>query len=172
MGADARMFSVIVNGLWVVFFAYWIARSFSNKRNVFRQSRVSYLVFALVGAAFVFAMFRIPHLERRVFPDSVAVRSIGVALCAGGIAMAIWARRTLGTNWSGIVTIKQDHELIRSGVYHVVRHPIYTGLIVAALGSVMATSGDLRGVICVVFVFVMLRIKSLYEEHLMTQQFP
>jgi protein-S-isoprenylcysteine O-methyltransferase Ste14 len=56
-----------------------------------------------------------------------------------GLAIAIWARRCLGRNWSGEITIKQDHELIRSGPYRLLRHPIYTGLLTMYLGAAIVT---------------------------------
>ena len=59
-------------------------------------------------------------------------------MVAAGIAFAVWARHYLGRNWSGTVTVKQDHELIRSGPYRLVRHPIYTGLLLAILGTAVA----------------------------------
>ena len=63
----------------------------------------------------------------------------GVAIQAMGAALAIWARVLLGRNWSGIIDIKAGHQLIRSGPYRLVRHPIYTGLLVMYLGTAVVT---------------------------------
>ena len=64
-------------------------------------------------------------------------------LTAIGIALAIWARFSLGSNWSGTVTLKENHELIRSGLYGRIRHPIYTGILLGAFGSGMI-DGEVR----------------------------
>ena len=71
---------------------------------------------------------------------------LGLIMVAAGIAFAVWARHYLGRNWSGTVTVKQDHELIRSGPYRLVRHPIYTGLLLAILGTAVAF-GEWRGLL-------------------------
>ena len=68
---------------------------------------------------------------------------LGVA--AAGVAFAIWARHELGANWSGTVTIKEGHRLVRRGPYAVVRNPIYTGFVAATLGSAALVGGEVRG---------------------------
>jgi protein-S-isoprenylcysteine O-methyltransferase Ste14 len=83
---------------------------------------------------------------------------------------SVWARVHLGGNWSGIVTIKHDHELIASGPYAIVRHPIYTGLLVAFIGSAMAR-GEWRGVLAVLIAWVALWRKLRLEERWMGERF-
>jgi protein-S-isoprenylcysteine O-methyltransferase Ste14 len=87
-----------------------------------------------------------------------------------GVAFAIWARVTLGRNWSGTVTIKQDHELIRTGPYALVRHPIYTGIMFAVLGTAIF-DGEIRSIILIVATFSLLIHKMRMEEQFMTEQF-
>ena len=87
-----------------------------------------------------------------------------------GIAFAIFARFALGGNWSGSVTVKQDHTLIRRGPYSIVRHPIYTGLILAFLG-VAVIVGQLRGLLGVAVLFLSFWLKSRVEERFMQEQF-
>jgi protein-S-isoprenylcysteine O-methyltransferase Ste14 len=91
-------------------------------------------------------------------------------LTLAGLLFTVWARTHLGRNWSGLVTIKQDHELITSGPYSTVRHPIYTGLLLAFVGSALARS-ELRGILAVVLVFWALWRKSRIEERWMRDQF-
>ncbi len=62
---------------------------------------------------------------------------LGMGLTAVGIAFALWARLWIGRNWSGTITIKDQHELIQRGPYSLVRHPIYTGLLLAFLGTAL-----------------------------------
>jgi protein-S-isoprenylcysteine O-methyltransferase Ste14 len=91
-------------------------------------------------------------------------------ITAIGLLIAVWARVHLARNWSGTVTIKRDHELIASGPYAYVRHPIYTGLLVAFIGSAMAR-GEWRGVLAVVIVWAALWRKLRLEERWMVERF-
>ena len=84
--------------------------------------------------------------------------------------MAIWARVALGRNWSGTVTIKQYHQLIRTGPYSVVRHPIYSGLLLALLGTALAV-GETRGLVALAGAFLMGIFKARTEERFMIEQF-
>jgi protein-S-isoprenylcysteine O-methyltransferase Ste14 len=106
-----------------------------------------------------------------LWPPSPAAYWIGVALVIAGLAFAIWARVHLGSNWSGTVTIKQGHELIRSGPYAYVRHPIYTGLITALLGTTVA-SGTVHAAIGLAIVAVAFVSISRSEEEFMRETFP
>ncbi len=98
------------------------------------------------------------------------VQALGAVLCVAGIAFAIWARWHLGRNWSATPSIKEGHELVASGPYRFVRHPIYTGIILALLGSALTNS-----VIWVAF-FIIFTINFIaripIEERYMLQLFP
>jgi protein-S-isoprenylcysteine O-methyltransferase Ste14 len=106
-----------------------------------------------------------------LWPRSPTAYGIGVILVIAGLAFAIWARVHLGSNWSGTVSIKQGHELIRSGPYAYVRHPIYTGLITALLGTTVA-SGTVHAAIGLAIIAVALVRKSRTEEDFMRATFP
>jgi protein-S-isoprenylcysteine O-methyltransferase Ste14 len=95
----------------------------------------------------------------------------GTFLCVIGLAFTVWARATLGRNWSGTVTLKESHELVDRGPYRLVRHPIYTGLLTMFVATVIAL-GHLAGIIGAVLVFVSFWIKLSHEEKLMLKQFP
>ena len=84
-----------------------------------------------------------PHPLYGWLRDRFLPVGLGVALAAGGIAVAFWARWHLGTNWSGMVTLKEGHQLIRTGPYRAMRHPIYTGILLALLGTAI-TFGEVR----------------------------
>jgi len=85
--------------------------------------------------------------------------------------LAIWARHTIGTNWSGIITLKEGHALVQTGPYVIVRHPIYSGLILAMLGSAIVL-GELRGLLSVGLMPLSFTRKMNDEERLMKTQFP
>src|SRR5450755_3974668 len=95
---------------------------------------------------------------------------IGAAVTIAGLLFAVWAREHLGRNWSRSVTIKQGHELITTGPYAVVRHPIYTGILAGLLGTAIALS-QVRGFIAFLLMFLMLWLKLRMEEQWMRSQF-
>ncbi len=92
-------------------------------------------------------------------------------LCIAGLVFCVWARVTLGRNWSGTITLKEGHELIERGPYRFVRHPIYTGMLAMFLASAIAL-GHLGGFAAVLLAFVSFWIKLGEEEKLMLRQFP
>jgi protein-S-isoprenylcysteine O-methyltransferase Ste14 len=112
----------------------------------------------------------IPLLEARILPRAAWSFWTGAAVALAGLLFSVSARAYLGRNWSGTVTLKQDHELVTSGPYSIVRHPIYTGLLLAFMGSAFAR-GDLAGVAAVVLVLGALLRKLRMEERWMREQF-
>jgi protein-S-isoprenylcysteine O-methyltransferase Ste14 len=112
----------------------------------------------------------IPVLGERFLPMAAWPFWVGAAVTAAGLLFAVWARRHIGRNWSGIVTLKKDHELVTSGPYALVRHPIYTGLVLAFAGSAVARA-EWRGVLAVVIVLWALWRKLRVEERWMREQF-
>ena len=109
-------------------------------------------------------------LGTRMYAGSDAAAVLGALLTMLGVAFACWARYVLGRNWSSVVQVKEDHELIQSGPYRWVRHPIYTGLLLAFFGTAMAI-GEWRGAICVVIVAVSFWFKLKLEERWMRENF-
>jgi protein-S-isoprenylcysteine O-methyltransferase Ste14 len=86
------------------------------------------------------------------------------------MAIAFWARVHLGSNWSGVVTLKEGHELIRTGPYRNIRHPIYTGILIAFLGTALV-NGQVRGLIALGIIWVSFLIKARREEIFLAQEF-
>lgn len=109
-------------------------------------------------------------LGTRMYPGSDAVAVLGALFTMLGVGFACCARYVLGRNWSSVVQVKKDHELIQSGPYRWVRHPIYTGLLLAFFGTAMAI-GEWRGAICVVIVAVSFWFKLKLEERWMRENF-
>ena len=110
------------------------------------------------------------YVDRTKLPDAPATFWSGFAIVVLGLAFTVWARIVLGRNWSGIVTVKQDHELVTKGPYRWVRHPIYTGLLFAFAGSAIAR-GEWRGVLAVVIVLAGFWRKLKLEERWMIETF-
>ena len=125
--------------LWGGWLLFWLISARGNKRTAMAVGR-RWLLAPLAVAAVVWLGGReFPEYVRRtVLPPSRMLVYLGFVITTAGLAFTVWARRALGTNWSGMPTIKQDHELITRGPYAVVRHPIYTGLLVAIFGSCLA----------------------------------
>lgn len=160
---------------YVVMTAYWSISSFGAKETVYKQGvLVRYLtrLAPIAGYVLVFVpALGVGWLGQRFIADAFPIRLIGVFVCVAGLAFAAWARRTIGRNWSGNVTLKKDHELVQSGPYALVRHPIYTGLLVGILG-VGIVLGEWRGLLAFGVTALGFANKIRAEEGLMMQQFP
>jgi len=159
---------------WLVLAAFWVITAFSAKRTLRRESSVSRLYHLLFMTA-VFALLfrdgaRIGPLGLRVIPQSREAASIGLTLTSLGAAFAIWARLTLGRNWSATVTVKVNHSFVECGPYRLVRHPIYAGCLLAMLGTAVVY-GEVGCFVAVVLAFIGWRLKARIEEAFMTQQF-
>ena len=168
------IYDSLVGAVWLIWLAYWLIAARDAKptqRIEPAASRASHVI-PLGIAAWMIASPRLPgaFLGGSVFAPSTAVGVIGVALVAGGLGFAAWARRWLGRNWSGIVTLKQDHELIRGGPYRYVRHPIYTGILLAFVGSAVARD-EWRGLVAIAVAALALWRKLRIEERWMIEQF-
>jgi protein-S-isoprenylcysteine O-methyltransferase Ste14 len=161
-----------IQALWLIGLLYWILCAFNNKKSIYRQSRRSRWYFVLGLFIAFYCVARFEQFDAALFSITLFTQVLGMALCTSGILLAIWARTILGTNWSGIVTLKENHELIRNGPYAFVRHPIYCGIIVAFLGTILALYPSVRGLIDLVIIIILFLIKSRMEENLMMRQFP
>jgi protein-S-isoprenylcysteine O-methyltransferase Ste14 len=163
---------VVVPVCWLIFLLYWTISARSVKPTEERPhglSRYWHYVPLIVGALLL--NIPISPLNFTLVPRS-AVVSILSSLCAvGGLAIAHIARRTLADNWSSVVTFKRDHELVTRGIYHYMRHPIYTGVLLMVLATVLLV-GTLGAVLGFLIIFVGLWVKLKQEEALMERHFP
>jgi protein-S-isoprenylcysteine O-methyltransferase Ste14 len=159
--------------LWLGWLLYWFISARGTKRTVRRETLAQRWIYAL-PLAVAMVLFTMPprsvHLLALIFPPTWTLYWIGTALLVAGLAFSIWARVTLGRNWSGIVTVKEDHELIQTGPYRLVRHPFYTGLLLALTGSALARD-RWSSVAAVALIFVSFWIKLLREEAWMRETF-
>jgi protein-S-isoprenylcysteine O-methyltransferase Ste14 len=170
----ATISGFIIVGCWITFLAYWIVKAPGQKATAEPQSLLSALSHRIpVGLGWFLMIFQhfSPPLNQRLIPHTNLVLATGTAVCVFGLFITLWARRTLAGNWSSDVTFKQGHELVTTGPYQFVRHPIYTGLLVMLLGAAVAV-GQLRCWLGVVVMGVGFWIKLKQEERLMLRHFP
>src|SRR5207248_1954729 len=146
-----------------------------TKRTVERPTgQAPYRVLQVAAYALLWLGFgarRIRSFEQRILPHSPALAVIGVVIAATGVALAIWARVTLGSNWSATVTRKEDHTLVQSGPYSFVRHPIYTAILMLFVGTAVAI-GTAGTIAAIPFAALSILIKAPQEERLMGATFP
>ena len=165
---------MVIEAAWVVAVVVWLLGSLTTKATVRRQtagSRLLEIAPLLLGVVLLRTdrtIFRL--LAVRFVPSTADWQMIGAAITVAGVAVAVWARFYLGKNWSASVTVKQEHELIRSGPYQVVRHPIYFGFLLAILGTAIYR-GELKGLVALVLAAVTWKIKSMHEEAFMQSEF-
>ena len=159
---------------WIVFVAYWAVGALKTRRTERKESfasRYGILFLEIIGFVLLFSEnTEIGVLGHRVFPRTYALALTGVVLTWAGIALALWARWHLGQYWSARITIKEDHKLIRTGPYGRLRHPIYSGLDLAAIGSALAID-RWRCVLGVCLIILGYVIKANREEAMLTAQF-
>jgi protein-S-isoprenylcysteine O-methyltransferase Ste14 len=160
--------------LWIAFIVYWRIKARGTKTTQRTEPAASGILRALallvVIALVSITRIPLPWLYRQLWPSGLWSFWIGVAVTVAGLLFAVWARHHLASNWSSSVTIKQDHELITTGPYAVVRHPIYTGILTGFLGTAIALS-QVRGAIGFVLLFAVFWAKLRTEEEWMRSQF-
>src|SRR3954467_11491850 len=166
--------SRVIAALWLVWLAGWWLGALKSARTVIRESpgsQLSYSVFNWIGAALLFFnAVRGRILSVALFPPMRTVAWIGVALVALGLSYAVWARLHLGKLWSARVTLKTEHRIIKTGPYTITRHPIYTGMLLALVGTVLVrdTVVGLIGFALIATGFV---LKLRQEERMLTEHF-
>ena len=170
----SSLYSYLYPALWLAWLLYWWAAAAGGKRAVRSESPLSRLLHLgpLAVAAWLLwsPTLAVAGLDTRFVPRGAAIFWLGAVLTAGGLGFAVWARRHIGGNWSGTVTIKEGHRLVSSGPYAWVRHPIYTGLLFAFAGSALGR-GEWRGILALVIVFLALWRKLKVEERWLAQEF-
>jgi protein-S-isoprenylcysteine O-methyltransferase Ste14 len=169
-----RLLGSVLPALWIAWVLYWwvLARDVKATRRAEPvASRLAHIL-PIVLAIWLIAAPRFPAslLAERFVPRTPLWLGIGTLMVAAGLGFTVWARRYLGRNWSGVVTIKEDHELVRSGPYRFVRHPIYGGLLLALAGSALAR-GEWRAIFGFVIAFAALWRKLGLEERWLAETF-
>jgi protein-S-isoprenylcysteine O-methyltransferase Ste14 len=155
---------------WAAFWAFWLVAAFFVKKGRVlwsRELRIRVLIAAIVIVLLRLGVFR----DRGLNPTAAAWRDgLGLVLFAVGLGCAIWARVHIGRNWGTPMTQKEDPELVTSGPYRLVRHPIYTGVLLAAVGTAVALGW--LWLIAVALAGIYFGYAATVEERFLAKQFP
>lgn len=160
--------------LWLSWATYWFVaarHSAANRRIESWQTGFSYRIPLLFGIVLLaFSRRARTSVGHHLWPTNALTLAAGIFLIAIGLGIAVRARRHLGKYWSGRITLKVDHRLIQSGPYGRVRHPIYSGLLLALLGTAI-TIGTFQSCLGLAVIFVAVLRKMALEEQWMAAQF-
>lgn len=162
--------------VWLIVVSYWIISGFRAKKARRQESLTKR--FALYWLPIIIALLLLGPgnwyghgwLRENFAAHTNTVGFIGLSFCIVGGIIVCYARYLLGSNWSLSVQQKEQHVLIKSGIYSLIRHPIYTGLLMLFTGNAIIV-GDYRGILAVVIVFVSLWLKLRKEEQLLAETF-
>jgi protein-S-isoprenylcysteine O-methyltransferase Ste14 len=165
---------LVLKWTWVAFGAYWliVARRVKAPRTsespIYRVFRLLLLVitFTLVFAKWTAVGF----LGRHFFPQKQSLAYIGFASALTGMAIAVWARMSLGHYWSDKIVLKVDHQLVRSGPYARMRHPIYSGVLLGVAGSALVVD-EWRGMLALLLLLTNYVIKAKCEDKVLAEAF-
>jgi protein-S-isoprenylcysteine O-methyltransferase Ste14 len=165
--------SGFIEACWAAWLVIWIALAFSTKRTAERGGFLGYRLVALAVFAVAYGLVRLGGVSASsvVWHEGPAIGVLADLIVLGGAAFSVWARLTLGRNWSGEITFKRDHELIQSGPYRLARHPIYTGILAMALGSAI-DYGRVIGFVGFLTLCGAFWWKARAEEAIMSRHFP
>jgi protein-S-isoprenylcysteine O-methyltransferase Ste14 len=164
---------LIILGCWAAFILYWLVSSFAVKATSERKnfsSSLAYRIPTIIGVILLVRPMRNP-LNITLTPHSLLTAWIGAAVCVTGLGIAIWARWTLAGNWSSDVRFKRGHELLQTGPYRFVRHPIYTAILLMCFAPAIQ-SGQLHCWLGALLMGIGFWIKLKQEETVMLQHFP
>ena len=164
----------ICSYLWTILLVVWTIGWLRTKRTQERAPFASRLLYGVPVVLACYLLFnrdlKLGWLDARLVPHNTFLDIAAVTLTALGVALAIWARFYLGQNWSSAVSVKVGHELIRTGPYSWVRHPIYSGIILGMIGTTLARP-EPRGLLAIVLLWFAFSIKFRMEEQFMRKTF-
>lgn len=164
-----------MKAMWIAFILYWIIAARGVKRTRWTEDWQTQLIDGTpiwIAAILLLAGHHLPaFLIARFVPASTMLAILGAVLTALGLGFAVWARLHLGRDWSPNVALKDEHALIRTGPYRVVRHPIYSGVLLALSGTALAV-GEWRAALAFALLFLAFLRRVLAEEKRLIAIFP
>jgi protein-S-isoprenylcysteine O-methyltransferase Ste14 len=165
---NPAIFIWLVYALWLVVIVYLTIAAIGVKRDTSGSVRQRLgIMFGMIAAV---GLPLLPVFHFLNFTPGPVVGIIGLIICIVGWAFFVWARQTLGKNWSGNVSIQEGHELVTSGPYALVRHPMYSGGLIACIGSAIVVGGPFVLLLVLLTPLFLWRVGA--EDKLMGQQFP
>lgn len=164
----------LAGAAWALFASYWLVQGVRAKRAAAKEPLSDRLVHIamMTAAAYLVAADdpRLGKLNERFLPEVPWIGLLGVVLTFAGVAFAIWARHHIGLYWSARVSIVMEHKLIRSGPYAHIRHPIYTGILLALAGTALV-AGEYRALVGLALALYSLVRKAQKEEAFLAAAF-
>jgi len=159
---------------WWSFAAYWLISALWAKKTKVAESPLPRILHLLIGTVAIlilaFHNYFPDSVDRQLWPRNEFTFWFGAVVTLAGLGFAVWARIHLGKFWSGAITLKEGHRLIRSGPYQFVRNPIYTGILVGVAGTAI-TLGKISGFVALVILYVVYAWKIRREEKLLASEF-
>jgi protein-S-isoprenylcysteine O-methyltransferase Ste14 len=164
----------ILRYVWAAFGVYWVAAGVTSQKSQTRESPayrfVRLGILTLVFLLLFWSRTAIGILGGRFLPAVSAISYLGFTAALVGLVVALWARIHLGQYWSDKVVLKVDHQLIRSGPYAHMRHPIYSGVLLGVLGTALVLE-EWRGLLAFVLLLTNYSIKAKKEERILATRF-
>ncbi|MGC8520790.1 MAG: methyltransferase family protein [Steroidobacteraceae bacterium] len=160
----------VIACLWLAFLVTWLVSALFTKRSRRHTLWKGWVVRLVVIAVIVAANLRFGPGGRALAELPPAWQWAGAAICALGLGFAVWARIHLGRNWGMPMSLREGHELVTTGPYAYVRHPIYTGILLAMLGSALTVALAWLWALALFFVYFL--YSAFAEERMMSEQFP
>jgi protein-S-isoprenylcysteine O-methyltransferase Ste14 len=159
---------------WLAIFVLWAILGFAVKQTVGSRSdvRARLAVWGVMLAWLILFIddMRPGVLAAQFLPMDAVIANVGLAITILGLGFSVWARFVIGRNWGGMITVQKDHKLMRKGPYGIVRHPIYSGFMLATLGTAIIL-GQVGGLVSVALIVISWGYKARLEETLMIEQF-
>jgi protein-S-isoprenylcysteine O-methyltransferase Ste14 len=163
-----RVVDLLILVGWLAFWIYWLVAAAGVKRGSSRWGQCAGIRVGIILV--VLLLLRLRVLKGHAAVNDPLLWGIGLALFVLGLALAVWARIYIGRNWGTPMSRKQEPELVTTGPYHTIRHPIYSGIILGMIGTAIAVSW--YWVIAVAVIGAYFVYSAVNEERYMAEQFP
>jgi isoprenylcysteine carboxyl methyltransferase (ICMT) family protein YpbQ len=165
-----QVVDLVIGVGWIAFWIYWLAASAGAKTGHSKWARLAGVRVALIVLILLLLRLRVLKGHGYGYTKDPLLWGIGLALWVAGLGLAVWARIYIGRNWGMPMSRKDDPELVKTGPYRTIRHPIYTGILLGMVGTTVAVS--VFWLVAVVMVGAYFIYSAFVEERNMTKLFP